>query len=250
MRSDEKEAREKYDLMAEEYHYNRTKKYPQGWFFNEMLEMPAVLELLGDIKNKKILDIGCGTGIYAKILTQKGAIVKGFDISPSMVGVARRENPKLDLRIGSANKIPFNEKFDIAFASLVVHYLPDWNKMLKEIRRVLKDDGIFIFSTGNPVAESVERIYVKGKRYKVLANYFNENKRYGSWKRANKAMPIGVPFYHITYETMIKRILNSSFEVLDYKDCFPLRKAKKYFPKEYEDYSNIPFFCVFKVRKK
>ena len=53
MKSDEKEANEKYNLIAEGYHFLRTKKYPSGWFYNELLEMPAVFELLGNVKGKK-----------------------------------------------------------------------------------------------------------------------------------------------------------------------------------------------------
>ena len=140
MKPEEKEAKKVYDNAADYYHYGRTKKYPQGWFYNELLEMPATLELLGNVKGKKILDFGCGTGIYAKLLTKKGAIVKGFDISEEMLKIAKKENPKLDLKIGSGYKIPFNEKFDIILASLVVHYLKDWNKMLREIKRMKEDE--------------------------------------------------------------------------------------------------------------
>jgi len=95
----EKEVSKNYDILAESYHEMRTKKYPQGWFYNEMLEMPATLELLGNVKGKKILDFGCGTGIYAKILTKKRAKVKGFDISREMIKIAKQENPNLDLRV-------------------------------------------------------------------------------------------------------------------------------------------------------
>jgi len=111
MKKHEKEVRKNYDFMAEYYHNHRTKKFPQGWFYNEMLEMPSTLKLLGNVKGKKILDFGCGTGIYAKLLTKKGAKVKGFDLSSEMIKIAKKENPKLDLRVGSGNKIPFTEKF-------------------------------------------------------------------------------------------------------------------------------------------
>ncbi len=60
--------------------------------------MPATFKLLGDVKNKKLLDIGCGSGIYAKQLSRKGAIVKGFDVSAKMLAIARKNNPNLDLR--------------------------------------------------------------------------------------------------------------------------------------------------------
>ena len=69
----------------------RTKENPDGWFFNELLEMPAMLEILGNVKGKNILDFGCGTGIYAKLLTKKGANVKGFDISKYAIDNAKPE---------------------------------------------------------------------------------------------------------------------------------------------------------------
>ena len=166
-----------------------------------MTEMPAVLGLLEDVKGKKILDLGCGSGIYAKLLTKKGAIVKGFDISPEMIRIAKQENPNLDLKVGTADKIPFNEKFDIVLASLVVHYIKDWSKMFKEIRRVLKDEGILIFSTGNPMSESVERVKYKGKTFRVYGGYFNERKLHYKWDTPTGKTDVFA--YHITYETLV-----------------------------------------------
>ncbi len=248
MKPEEKEAIRVYDSLAESYHNQRTKKCPHGWFYNEMTEMPSVLGLLGDVKGKKILDLGCGSGIYAKLLTKKGAIVKGFDISPEMIKIAKRENPNLDLKVGSADKIPFNEQFDIVLASLVVHYLKDWSVMFKEIRRVLKKGGILIFSTGNPMSESVERIKYKGKTFRVYGNYFTERKLNYLWDTETGKAKVFA--YHITYETLIKRILKSGFEIIGYSDCPPIKIAKKDFPEDYESYLKRPSFCAWKVRKK
>ncbi len=238
MKEDEKEVLKNYALSAEKYHNMRTKENPYGWFFNELLEMPSTLKLLGNVKNKKILDFGCGTGIYAKLLTKKGAKVKGFDISPEMLVIAKRENPILELKIGSGYKIPFNEKFDIVTSSLVVHYLKDWNKMFDEIKRVLKKGGVFIFSTGNPVAEM-----------RFGKDYFHDKKTYWPWSD-NKNKKMKIPAYHKTYEQIIKDILTNGFEIVDYKDCFPDKKAKKLFPKEYKEFSEKPIFCVWKLKLK
>ena len=59
-----------------------------------------------------------------------------------------------------------------------------------------------------------------------------------------------MPSYHKTYETIINIILNNGFEIVGYKDCFPLKKSKKLFPKEYNFLSQVPYFCVWKVKKK
>ena len=249
MKKDEKEAVKKYNVSARAYHNWRTVENPEGWFYNELLEMPATLKLVGNVKGKKILDFGCGTGIYAKLLTKKGAKVKGFDISNEMLKIAKEENPKLDLKTGSGYKIPFSEKFDVVLAPLVVHYLKDWNKMLKEVKRVLKKGGYFVFSTGNPVYDSRERKKIGKTEVKVFGDYFGEGKKYVFWLD-NKGNKMKMTYYSKTYETIINLLLDNGFEIVGYKDCFPLKKAKRLFPEDYAEYSKKPFFCVWKVRLK
>ncbi len=247
MKAEEKEAKENYDKSARGYHSWRTVENPDGWFYNELLEMPATLKLLGNVKSKKVLDFGCGTGIYAKLLTQKGASVKGFDISPAMIKIAKEENPNLDLKVGSGYDIPFKEKFDIVLASLVFHYFKNWDKMFKEIKGILKKGGILVFSTNNPVYDSRERISIKNKEVSVFGDYFHEGKAYISWKD-DDGKEMKMTFYRKTYQSIIETILNNGFEIIGYKDCFPLKKAKKLFPDDYKEYSRKPFFTSWKVR--
>lgn len=249
---EEIEARRMYDNSAGFYHDYRTKVNPRGWFFNELLEMPTSLDLLGEVKNKKILDYGCGSGIYAKILKRKGANVKGFDISKEMLKIAKKNNPDIEFKQGSGYNIPFKSKFDIIIAPLVVHYMKNWDRMFKEMKRVLNNKGIVIFSTGNPVYEVNKTLAIKSKKYKVLGinSYFKESLNYNIWVNPYNHKKIKAPFYHKTYETIIKTILRNGFEIIDYKDCFPLKKAKRLFPKEFSKYSKMPIFMVFKLRKK
>lgn len=260
MKPEEKEAKSKYDIIAEHYHNWRTKLNPSGWMYNEHLEMPATLKLIGNVKDKKILDFGCGTGIYTKILKNKGAQIKGFDISSRMLKIANDYVKDVEFKQGTGNKIPFDEKFDVVIASLVLDYFEDWDKPLKEINRVLKNNGYFIFSIGNPISEVSEKYKIKGKRVKykgisarVLGDYFKERKIYGTWKNIlhkKEVMSIRMPTYHKTYETIIKTIINNGFEIVDYIDCFPTKQSKKLFPDEYRFLSKIPYFCVWKIKKK
>jgi ubiquinone/menaquinone biosynthesis C-methylase UbiE len=260
MKLDEIEAKNKYNIIAEHYHNWRTKLNTKGWMYNEHLEMPATLKLIGNIKGKKVLDFGCGTGIYTKILKEKGANVKGFDISDSMLKIAKEYCKGVEFKKGTGNKIPYNEKFDIILASLVIDYFKDWNKPLKEVHRVLNTKGYFIFSMGNPITETSIRYKINGKRIKykgipirILGDYFTEKKIYGTWKNIlhnKEVINIKMPTYHKTYETIIKIILNNGFEIVEYIDCYPTKKSKKLFPKEYNFLTKVPYFCVWKVRKK
>jgi ubiquinone/menaquinone biosynthesis C-methylase UbiE len=242
------EARKTYNAIARDYHFYRTKKYPRGWFYNEMLEMPTTLKILGNVKGKKILDIGCGTGIYAKILSRKGARVCGIDISEEMIKIAKKENPKIEFKIGDIEKLPYkNKEFDIILAALVLEYLPSWDRSLKEVRRVLKKNGIFVFSMGNPVINALKKVRYKRRKFRVVSDYFNEGFRIETW-RFNK-MKVDIKGYHQTYGTIIKAIIKNGFEVIDYEDAFPVKKAEKLFPKDYKLWSNMPYFCTWKIRK-
>lgn len=253
MRPEEKEAIRKYSIVAEHYHYFRTKEYPDGWIYNELLEMPATFELLGNLKGKKVLDLGCGAGIYAKLMTKKGAKVKGIDISSKMLAIAKRENPKLDLRLASIYKIPFKEKFDIVVAPLVLDYIADWDKAFKQINGVLKKGGYFVFSIGNPVSEITTNVNKNKPWIREFEDYFKERKIYTKWKNIlhkKEVKDVKMPSHHKTYETIIKTIIRNKFEIVDYKDCYPLKKAKKTFPKAYNFLIKVPYFCVWGVRKK
>lgn len=120
---------------------------------NAYYERPAVLEMIGDAQGRHILDAGCGSGPLMAELIERGADVTGFDGSPAMINLARR-------RLGDAailgvhdfaEPLPYeDETFDDVVASLVLHYLKDWDAPLAEICRVLKPGGRFIASVNHP----------------------------------------------------------------------------------------------------
>ena len=233
-----------YNKIAEDYHYLRTKKHPEGWFYNELLEMPTTLKLLGNIKDKKVLDLGCGVGLYTKILIKKRAKVKGFDISEKEIEIARKENPNVEFIIGNAERMPYkNNEFDIVLAALVMEYFKDWDKVLKEVRRVLKKDGIFIFSIGNPVVNCVRA--KSASRAMIKRNYFKEGLEKSKWWEG-----VYMHWYHKKFGTIVRLLVNNGFELEDYEDSYPLKKAKKLFPEDYSTASTLPYFCTWKWRKK
>ena len=163
----DKEARKVYDAMSGNYHHARTKEATKGWFYNEYLEMPTTLKMLGSVKGKKILDIGCGRGLYARIPKRRGAHIKGVDISEGMLKIARAEVPGVTFVRGTAGKLPFpSGSFGVVLAALMLEYLPSHDKVLNEIKRVLKRNGTFVFSIGNPVIETQRKIVYKGRKFR------------------------------------------------------------------------------------
>jgi ubiquinone/menaquinone biosynthesis C-methylase UbiE len=248
MLKDEKDAKKMYHGLAEEYHSIRSKKKS---FHNEYVEVPAMINMLGNLKNKKVLDWGCGSGLYIKRLKNKCKTIKGFDISPEMVKIANNLNPKIDIRVGSGTKIPFNEKFDVVFASLAIHYLKDLDKPFKEIKRVLNKGGIFIFSTGNPIAKAGKSIYVEGKKYKALGvrDFFKTDKVDLIHTLAN-GKKVKVFNYVIKTKQVIQLAQRHGFEIIDYEDTKPISGGKKVDPEHYAMYSKFPLFSIWKLMKK
>lgn len=233
-----------YNRIAKEYYNLRTKKHPQGWFYNEMLEMPTTLKLLGNIRGKKVLDLGCGPGIYAKILLEKKAKVKGIDISDKEIEIAKGKNPSINFTVGNAEKMPYkNSEFDIVLAALVMEYFENWDKVIYEVKRVLKKRGLFVFSIGNPVTNCI-RINHK-KRTELKREYFKETQTRSKWWKG-----VYMDWYHKTYGTIVRVLIKHGFELVNYEDCVPLPRSKKIFPKEYIETTSLPYFCTWVWRKK
>ena len=112
----------------------------------------AVLVDFGDLRGRRVLDVGCGTGrLLAALVDEAHARVWGVDASDEMLGVARETVPAgVGLRRGDAERLPFRDGwFERVVMSLVVH-LVDRPSALAEARRVVPDDGRVAISTFHP----------------------------------------------------------------------------------------------------
>jgi len=121
--------------------------------YNAYYERPASLALAGDVAGLRVLDAGCGAGSHAAELIRRGAAVTGLDNSSGMLAVARqRLGPDVALHHADlAEPLPFQAgRFDVVLASLVMHYLRDWQPTLREFHRVLRPSGRLVISTHHP----------------------------------------------------------------------------------------------------
>ncbi|MFA6254308.1 MAG: class I SAM-dependent methyltransferase [Candidatus Paceibacterota bacterium] len=112
----------------------------------------AIARHLSEVKNKKILDIGCGGGVDFKIFEQKGAEVFGIDPSEVMVNEAKKRvaNPN-NIQIGEYEDIPFpDQTFDIVFGRFSLHYLNNFDKAYNEVQRVLIPRGKLLLVVSHP----------------------------------------------------------------------------------------------------
>lgn len=121
----------------------------------------------------KCLDLGCGIGQFSKQLIKYGYDVISADISDIALNKVKDFNEnvvKLDMR----DKLPFQDnEFDLVFANLSIHYFSDEDtrKLMLEIKRILKEDGLFIGSVNG-----IEGLKVIGNEAKEIEYHFYEYK--------------------------------------------------------------------------
>ena len=103
-----------------------------------------------------VLELGCGTGFFLLNLKLAGVVEHGYvtDLSPGMVEVARRIASRLGFevegRVADAERIPYDDgTFDLVVGHAVLHHIPDVEQALREVLRVLRPGGRFVFA-GEP----------------------------------------------------------------------------------------------------
>ncbi len=134
------------------------------------IENQYALRQMGNLAQKRILDLGCGAGEASTYFALQGANVTGCDISSGLLKVAgtvaERYGAKLELVQAEAGKLPFSdESFDIVFGNGVLHHV-ELSTAAQVVKRVLKKNGVAVFIEPlpyNPVI-NVYRHLAKGVR--------------------------------------------------------------------------------------
>jgi SAM-dependent methyltransferase len=106
---------------------------------------PQMADLAGVAAGQRVLDVGCGPGALTAVLVKRvgAAAVAAVDPSEPFVAAARERFPGSDVRLGSAEGLPFDDAtFDASLAQLVVHFMADPVQGLGEMRRVTRPGGV------------------------------------------------------------------------------------------------------------
>ena len=113
--------------------------------YDEMYELIRPI-----VRHKTVLELASGTGLIAKHIVNAAAHIEATDASPEMIAEAKRNNrsAKLHFSVQDMFRLPYADKsFDAVIVSNALHIVPQPEKALQEIKRVLKDDGVLIAPT-------------------------------------------------------------------------------------------------------
>jgi len=168
------EAKQWWEKHAREF--QETAQLPIDVLYGQHVSEKA-LQLIGPVAGKYVLEIGCGGAQCGIAFAKQGAVVSGVDIAAAQLAYARdlaekhsvsitfyqRDMTNLD-PIGSASQ-------DVVFSSIAFHYVDDIISCFKEVYRVLKVDGLFVWSVGHPFFDLID-----GTTLLPTRSYFNTGK--------------------------------------------------------------------------
>ena len=131
--------------------WDRTAKIYDRFMRKDAAAYEWMYELLRPVvRHKTVLELAAGTGLIAKNIVSSANHIEATDASPEMIAEARRDNQsaKLHFSVQDMFRLPYADKsFDVVIVSNALHIVPQPEKALAEIHRVLRDDGVLIAPT-------------------------------------------------------------------------------------------------------
>lgn len=201
----------------------------------------AVLnDFCGSLFAKRILDIGCGTGTIGSTLARLGNEVISVDITDKNFNLDLTETKGVNFQVADAQNLPYKtEMFDIVICNHILEHVTSKRKVIVEIKRVLKREGICYLANGNilwPIEPHYKLPFLSYLPYSLANKYIKAVKGRGRYD-------ISLPSYWeleklISYE--FKEVTNFTISII--------KKPKKYHAEDVVSYSSvIPYFVLKKL---
>ncbi|MGM7722558.1 class I SAM-dependent methyltransferase [Metabacillus sp. Hm71] len=239
-------------------------KYDDVTFFAKYEKMPrsvkglegagewhVLKELLPELKNKRVLDLGCGFGWHCRYAReQQASSVIGIDISEKMLQKAREktDDPFISYIQLPIEDIDFSEAFfDVVISSLAFHYIESFEPICKKVYECLKPNGSFVFSVEHPIFTSRDEqdwyYDEQGNRlHWAIDHYQSEGIRKTTFLTED------VMKYHRTLSTYVNTLINAGFRINAVKEPTPSDEMLKKYP-DMKDELRRPMFLMISAEK-
>lgn len=194
---------------------------------NGALELPALRRLLPALADLHILDLGCGFGDFARHARSCGAAsVIGIDISTRMLEEARRltaDHAITYLLSAIGAYIPPAHAIDLVVSSLALHYVEDYEAVVRHVCAALRPGGRFVFSVEHPMCTARPMGWVRDETGRVLHWPVDCYQEQG--QRETRWFVEGVVKFHRTVETYVNTLLRSGFRLEHLAEPMPAEAA-------------------------
>lgn len=208
--------------------------------YNAFYDRPTVLALLGEVSGRRVLDAGCGPGLYLAELRTRGAEVIGFDQSADMVRHARqRLGPDAQVRQHDLDEpldwLP-DATADLILTTLVIHYVRNRVAALRELHRVLTPTGRLILSTSHPTADWLAD---------DGGGYFDSRHVEHTWTCGMRHR-----FWRQPLQRWFEEITAADFIIDHLVEHRPDPQMARHHPSDYAKLSREPGFIAYRLAKK
>jgi SAM-dependent methyltransferase len=206
------------------------------------------LRLLGDVKGKRVLELGCGGAQCSIAFAKQGAVAIGVDFSTEQLAFARRlcerENVKVELHEGDLADLAFvgAESIDLVFSAYAFGYVEDLNRVFRQVHRVLRVGAPLVFSLPHPAYDMIDDddpdqpLLIRRSYYDRSPIEYDHN---------------GVAFtdYHHTIADLFTALTRASYRVDQILEPDPLPTGPRS-PHWREAFRYVPRTVIFRARKE
>jgi 2-polyprenyl-3-methyl-5-hydroxy-6-metoxy-1,4-benzoquinol methylase len=228
--------------------YAQMERFGPGW--DRAVEHSSFLALVPDVQDLRVLDLGCGAGQLAQYLAVTGAAeVHGVDVSARMIELARtdRAHPRVTYSLGPIEALNFPaDRFDVVVSSLALHYVEDYEAVVRRVARWLVSGGVFVYSTEHPIYTARLPgngwvVDAQSRRTKwAIDNYAEEGLRVEHW------FVDGVRKYHRTMSTLLNGLIEAGFSIERVVEPIPSEDWLQRHPDGHDE-RRRPMFLLFRA---
>jgi SAM-dependent methyltransferase len=213
---------------------------------NALYERPATLALLGEVAGLRIVDAGCGPGINAELLAKRGATVHGIDVTPEMIELAEQRCRGLhaDFQLADLAK-PLDwlasDTFDKVLCALALDYIEELAPVFRELRRVTRPGGTFVFSMGHPMSDWLHPTIRGGSIYYDRAKFGMH------WSGFGEPKPF-VEGYRRPLAEILNALVDAGWTFDHVVEPRPAPEMKAIDERHYDQLSRQPVFICIRAR--
>lgn len=209
-------------------------------------EWPALHAMLPALRGLRLLDLGCGFGWFCRWARRQGAAhVLGIDVSERMLARARADTDDSAITYTRADlehlELP-PASFDLAYSSLVLHYIERLEALLAQVHRALVPGGYLVFSVEHPIytapADPRWSVDAAGRTTWPVDGYLDEGPRSTDW------LARGVIKQHRTVATYLNTLLHLGLAIAHVEEWGPTEEQVASRPGLADEHHRPPFLLV------